>query len=178
MVVVVTAAIAMSAIGPVRMIMTVAMMMPLVGTVFRIERRLDRRHSRAEPAQHLFDHMVTADAQAIADDLHVDMAVADMPSEPCQLMCVGRRDFDQGLGPADNPHNGAVVEHEAVAIVQGRRLRQIEQKRGAALAGQDGPTAMAIVGIEHDLVDGIGAVPVAGGFDFARTLHRQSSVRS
>jgi hypothetical protein len=160
------------------MIVTMAMMMLLVRAVFRIERRLDRRKLRAETAKHVLDHVVAADAQPLAGDLQVDMAVADVPGEPRQFLRIGRRDLDQRLGLADNPHHGAVVEDEAVAVVQGRRLRQIEQKPGAALAGQDDAAAMAVVRVERDLVDGAGAVPKTCGFDGLRTLHRQSSARS
>jgi hypothetical protein len=162
----------------VTMIVTMAMMRLLVRAVFRIERRLDRGKLRAETAKHVLDHVVAADAQPLAGDLQVDVAVADVPGEPRQFVGIGRRDLDQRLGPADNPHHGAVVEDEAVAVMQGRRLRQIEQKPGAALAGQDDAAAMAVVGVERDLVDRAGAVPKARGFDGLRALHRQSSARS
>ena len=50
--------------------------------MFGIERCLDRRQLGAEPAQHVLDHVVAAHAQPIADDLHVDVAIADVPGEP------------------------------------------------------------------------------------------------
>ena len=139
--------------------MILAVIMVLVSAVFRIERRFERRQPRAEPAQHVLDDVIAADAQPIAADLHVDMPIADVPGQPRQLVCIGSRDFDQRLRPADNPHDAAVVEHQAVAVAQGRRLRQIEQKRRAAFAGQDDAAAMAVIGVERDLVDGFGARP-------------------
>ena len=46
---------------------------------------------------------------------------------------------------------------------QGGRLRQaIEQKHRAALAGQGDAAAMAVMGVQRDLVDGRGAVPLPG----------------
>ena len=47
----------------------------------RIERRLQRGHLGAEPAQHLLQHVVSADADAKPIDLHVGVAIAKMPGE-------------------------------------------------------------------------------------------------
>ena len=64
---------------------------------FRVERRLDANKSRAESAQHLFQHVVAADAQLVADDLNVGVAIADVPGEPCELMRAFRGDLDERL---------------------------------------------------------------------------------
>jgi len=169
MIVVVT--VAMMMIMPVRVVTTVVIMMLLIGAMLRIEWCLDRRKPRPETAQHLLDHVIAADAQPIADDLHVDVTVADMPSEPRHVVRARCGDLDQRLRPADDAHDGAVVEHERVAVTQGGRLRQIEQERGAALGGKDDTAAVAVIGVERDLIDGLGIVPMAGGSDFARALH-------
>jgi hypothetical protein len=155
------------------MIMIVSMagrMLP-VSTVLRIERRFDRRKPRAEPAQHVFDHMVAADAQPIADDLNLDMTIANVPGEPRQFMAARGGNFDQGLGPADDAHDATVVEHEAVAVAQSGRARQVEQEDRATLAGQDNAAAMPVVRIEQNLIDCTGAVPMAGRLDGVCALH-------
>ena len=138
------AAAAMPVIG-----MMVAVLVT-IGAVLRIERRFDRRKPCAQPAQHVLDHMVAADAQPVADDLHVEMPVADMPGEPRQLARIGRCDLDQRLRPAGDAHHPAIVEDEAVTVAQCRRLRQVEQELGAALAGEDDAAAMALLRIERD----------------------------
>ena len=80
--------------------------------------------------------------------------------------CSRRRgDLDQRLALAGDTHDGAILEHEAVAVTQRGRVRQIEQECRAALAGQRNPAAMALVGIEHDAVDRRRAVPGASGSD-------------
>ena len=122
----------------VAMMMAVCVTVVIVGAVLRIERRFERRQPRAEPAQHVLDYVVAPDPQPIADDLYIDVPVTDMPGEPRQLMRIRRRDLDERLRPADNPDDGAVVEDQAIAIVQGRGLRQIEQKARTALAAQNG----------------------------------------
>ena len=126
---------------------------------------------RAEPAQHILDHVIAANAQPIANDLHLDMPIADMPGEPRQFLAAGGGNFDQGLRPADDAHDAAVVEHESVAVAQSGRARQVEQKGRAALAGQDDPAAMPVVRIEQNLIDCTGAVPMAGRLDGVCALH-------
>jgi glucose-6-phosphate-specific signal transduction histidine kinase len=48
----------------------------------RIEWRLDRYEPSAQTAQHLFQHVVAPDADAVACDLHIGMTIAEMPGEP------------------------------------------------------------------------------------------------
>jgi hypothetical protein len=151
--------------------MIVAVRMLLVGAMLWIEWHFHRREARAEPAQHVLDHVVTANAQPIADDLHVDMPVADMPGEPRQFVTIGRGDFDKRLRPADDAHDAAVVEHETVTVTQCRRLRQVEQEGRAALAHQNGTAAMALMRVERNLINGAGAVPLACGLDCMRAFH-------
>ena len=75
----------------------------------------------------------------------------------CQAMrsrsAARRRDLDQRLRLADDPHDRAVVEHQPVAVAQHRGLRQVEQEARAGLAGHDQTAAVAVVGGEHDAVD-------------------------
>jgi len=151
------------------MIVTVARL--IVGAMLRIERRFERREPCAEPAQHILDHMITTDAQPIPDDLYVDVTIADMPGEPRQLMHIRRRNLDQPLGTANNPHDSAIVEHKAIAIVQSSGLRQIEEKPRAAFAAHDDAAAVALMSVKRHGIDSARGVPMAGGFDFLRTLH-------
>ena len=152
----------------------VSMHVMIVSAMLRIEGRFQWRQPRAKAAQHVLDHVVAPDPQPVADDLYVDVPVTDMPGEPRQFMHIRRRDLDERLRPADNPDDGAIVKDQAIAIVQRRGLRQIEQKARAALAAQNDAPAMALMGIERDRIDSAGGVPVAGGFDFVRTLHARN----
>jgi hypothetical protein len=152
----------------------VMMMMALVmvvGAALGIKRRFDRLKPGTEAAQHILDHMIAPDAQPLADDLHVDVTITDVPRKARQIVGVGGGDFDERLGPADHADDRAVVEHETVAVAERGGLRQIEQKFGAALTAQHHPPAMALMRIEEDGVDGARFIPVSGGFDGARALH-------
>ncbi len=100
----------------------IMLMMMVISAALGLERRLDGGEPRTEANQHLFEHMIAADAQAIADHLHLRVPVAEVPGEASQLGRVGRRDLNQRLRPSDYPHNGAILQHEAVAVAQHRGL--------------------------------------------------------
>ena len=124
-----------------------------VGPGLGLERGLYSGKMRAEPAQHLFQHAILPDAQPLAHDLNIGVAVSDMPGQARDLGRIGRHDLDQRLWLAGNQDDGAVVEHEAVAVVQHGRVRKIEQDLCAPLAAQDHAATMALIGIEHQPVD-------------------------
>ena len=56
-----------------------------VGAGLGLERRLDCGEMRAKAAQHLFQHAIPPDAQPLAQDLNIGVAVSDMPGEPRKL---------------------------------------------------------------------------------------------
>ena len=153
--------------------MVMAVIKMVIGATFRVERRLELGQPRAQSAQHVLDHMVAADAQKFADNLHVDVPVADMPGEPRQRVGVGG-DLDQRLRAPDDTDDGTVVEHEAVAVMQGSRLRQIEEKPGAAVGAEHDAPAMTLMRVERDGIDGGPIVPMAGGLDFTRAFHART----
>src|SRR5262245_14160450 len=76
-----------------RMVVAVTMVMVMVlvaarsgvGAAFRIERRLDRREPCAERAKHRLERGVAPQAQAIGQDLHRHVPIAEMPGEPRQM---------------------------------------------------------------------------------------------
>src|SRR6202022_2277346 len=103
---------------------TVLMVLP-VGAGLGLERRLDWCEMRAKTRQHLFQHAIPPDAQPLAHDLNIRVAVSDMPSEPGKLLRTSRRDLDQRLWLAGNQDDGAVIEHEAVAVVQHGRVGKV-----------------------------------------------------
>src|SRR5580700_7302281 len=78
-------------------VMMIAAVMLIVGAALGIERRFDRRQPRAEPAKHLLDDVIAPDAQPFADDLDVDVTIADVPSKPRQVVAIDSGDFNEGL---------------------------------------------------------------------------------
>src|ERR1700704_7176518 len=52
-----------------------------VGAAFRIERRAHLAHLRAQALQHVDDHVIVADQDAVGVDLRRQVAIAEMPGE-------------------------------------------------------------------------------------------------
>jgi hypothetical protein len=160
--------------------MTLAMSMAGlgIGAAFGIERRFDLDDPRAQALHHRLDHMVAADAQALRHDLGRQMAVAEVPGKPDQMLRVGAADLDQRLGSRDHLDHPAVFEHQRVAAAQRDGVLEIEQEGEPAGAGHRHAPPMPVVEVEHDGI-GSGLSPVvlskhARGADHADILIRFS----
>ena len=74
------------------------------------------------------------DADAVVQQLHRQMPVAEMPGDPHQFApssCAWIS--SSGLRPGAHPHHAAVLDRQPVAIAQPHRLRQVEQYLPALL---------------------------------------------
>jgi hypothetical protein len=137
----------------------------LIRPALRLEWRFDRRHHGAEARQHLFQHVIVPHPQTAADDLHFGVAIAEVPGKARQGYGIGSltsRDFYQRLRLRDDGDGRTVIQQKPVAVAQRCRFREIEQELEPALTGQHDAPAVALIGIEHDPVDGIGRAPRAG----------------
>lgn len=52
-----------------------------IDAAFRIERRLDGQRAPTERLHHRLDHRITANAQALANDLHRQLPMPEMPGD-------------------------------------------------------------------------------------------------
>jgi hypothetical protein len=121
-----------------------------IGTTFRIERRFDLDDARAQPLDHGLDHVIAPDAQTPRRDLRRQMAIAEMPGDPNQMLRVPASDFDQRLRRCHDLNQPAIVKHQRIPAPQRGRVFQIEQKLEPTRAGHRHPPPVAIVEIEHD----------------------------
>jgi hypothetical protein len=99
-----------------------------VGAPLGIESRINRGHERTEPDQHGLDDMIAADAQAIAEQLRRQMAVAKMPGDTDEMGLILRRDLDQRLRRRLDGDDPPVLQQEAVAVAKRDGARQVKQK--------------------------------------------------
>jgi hypothetical protein len=138
---------------------------------FRIEWCVDRRKARSHLPQHGFQHVVAADAQMISNDLQVGMAVADMPGETKHVGGTPTFNFDQRLKRPSHFNNGAVIEHETIAITQPDRPLQVEHKCRAVLSGQHYAPALALISAKNNAINCLAHVPKACRFDCDPATH-------
>src|SRR4051812_37053995 len=85
---------------------------------FRIEGGLDAADSRAQPGDHVDDDVVPADSQPPADDLHRQMAVAEMPGDAGELDAVAAFDLGECLGGGAHPQVTAALDRQPVALAE------------------------------------------------------------
>jgi hypothetical protein len=123
-----------------------------IGAAFGIERRFDLDHARAQSLDHRLDDMVAPDPQAARRDLRRQVAVAEMPGDPDQMLRIGTADLDQRLRRRDDLDQPAIVEHQRIAAAQHSGVFQIEQEFEPARARHHHPPAMTVVEIEHDCI--------------------------
>ena len=131
-------------------------------SAFRIEGGVYRCHACAETAHHILDDVIAADAKTFARDLRRQMAIAEMPGDPHQMLRIAGADFNQWLGRGNHLDVAAIVQHQRVTTAQRHCFLQIEQELQAARACHRHAPPMAVVEIKHDGVSG-GDRPVGTG---------------
>lgn len=137
----------------------------------RVERRVDRRDRGAKACRHLLQHVIAPDAEPVAHDLHVGVAVAEVPGELHQRERRPDHDLGQGFGLAGHQHDAAIVEHDPVAVAQRHGLVEVQQELGAAFALEHDAAAMPVTRVEHDEVGCGGRIPEARTTNGPATLH-------
>src|SRR5580698_4531174 len=109
-------------VATVRMAVMVAVMVLSgwrgVRTAFRIERRFNLDDTPTESAQHLFQHMVAANAQRPCQNLRRYMAVAEMPGDTRQMLRIVAAHFKKQFRRGNDFHQPSVVEDQGVAVTQ------------------------------------------------------------
>jgi hypothetical protein len=132
----------------------VAMAAAGIGAAFGIERRFDLDHPRTQPLHHRLDDVIAPDPQAFADDLGRQMAVAEMPGNPDQMMRVGDADLEQRFRRRDHLDQPAIVEHQRIAAAQCDGIFEVEQEFQPPRRRHRHSPPVTIVEIEHDRIGG------------------------
>ncbi len=86
----------------------------------------------AQTLDHFFDDMVGADADAVTQQLHGQMPVAEMPGDADQFAVFVRVDLHQLFRLGADSHDPG-FDHQPVAVAQANGLRQVDQQFRAQL---------------------------------------------
>ena len=135
-------------------IAVVVMMAASVGAAFRIERRIDVGHLRAQAPHHILDHVITADDEPVAIEHGRQMPVAEMPGNADEVTQVVTADFSEWLRRGNNFDMLPVLQHQRIACTQPMGLFEIEQELEPVVRAHDNAASMAAVEVEHDTGDG------------------------
>jgi hypothetical protein len=143
----------------------------LIGAAFRLKRGFHHRHGGAETARHLLQHTVAGDTDAVGQQLRCDVAVAEMPGEAGEVMGVAGDDLRHRLFRRDHGNDPAVIELEAVAMLQMGRLSEVQQEGDVALPAHGDAAAVPAIMRQHHAVGGARRIPGAGGKDLIGADH-------
>ena len=114
-----------------------------IGAPFRAERRTHLSHRRALMVEHVGDHVVAPDQQAVGLDLARQVPVAEVPGEAREVVGVATPDLEQVFLGSPDLDLPPVLQRQTVAIGQHGRMRQIDQHGKAAVGGQHGAPQVA-----------------------------------
>jgi hypothetical protein len=174
MVVVAAAIIAMRVLVAMLMLMAVIMCMGFglrISAAFGVESSFDQSHFGAQPAHHIFDHMIAADADFRLENLHRQVAITQMPSDMGELQRIAHANFCKRFRLAEHFNKATIIEHDRIARAQHDGVRQIEQKFQPAHASHGRAASMAFGGIEqHSIGACIGTCGLCENFSGADHL--------
>lgn len=135
----VTTMVAMIVSGTVPMMMAVIMLIVMImamrvrgiSAAHRREGFDDVRHSCPQSLKHVLDDMVAQDKDALSGDGGCQVPVADMPGKLGQMNRVARSDVIEFFGGCPDLDLAAVLQHQKVAVGEGRRFQQVDQHLAA-----------------------------------------------
>jgi hypothetical protein len=148
--------------------MSVVMIVPVVvslsaariGAPQGVERFMDGSHMRAQPDEHVADHVVAQDEDAVRLDLRREVAVADVPGKFGKFLRRMAGDFHERLFGRDHLDEPAILEFEHVAMLEENGLGEVHHHHIFMDELQAPAPQMALLVIEHDEVEG-NALPLS-----------------
>jgi hypothetical protein len=150
------------------MIMAViTMCVIMIGAALGLEGTRHGRHRASQATDHFGEHMIVFDIDCVRRDLSRCMTIADMPSGFQKPHWIFSFDFDQRLRCGFDENERAILELDRIAIIQGRGLFKIEQKRRALLARKRDASAMPPFMIKTHLINHF--IGFDGGFAHNRS---------
>jgi hypothetical protein len=118
-----------------------------------IERRLNLLDMAAQALDHFLNDVIGPDANAVAEQLHRQMTIAEMPGDAHQFAVIMRVDFEQWLGTRADSNDATILQGEPVPVSQSHGLREIHQEILTSLRYQNDPASMSAIEVDQDLID-------------------------
>jgi hypothetical protein len=121
--------------------------------------------------EHMGDHRIITNHDALRLDLGGKVAIAEMPGERHQMQRITGLDLEQILSFGLDLDQAPVLEKERVAILEIGRRGEIEEKGKAAIAYHRDPPPAAVFIVERHPVGGC-ARPSTTRLDRLRSQHQ------
>ena len=133
----------------------IVMVMPgarCIGASLGIERRFNRLDMPAQTFDHVLDHMVGANADPVAKQLHRQMTITQMPCDPHKFAIVMSVDFQQRFRPRAHPDHATTLQRQSISVAQPHRLGEVDQHFPPRFRCQNDTAAMAAIEIDQHLI--------------------------
>lgn len=132
-------------------LVTVAVCVSMIGTALWLKGRCDICDVGVETLQHVDDHVVLLDPNAVDMDFRWQVPVSDMPGENGESARGACPDFDQGFRLGFDLDRPAILEHKAITIAKLARFRQINEHALACVEGQHFPAKVTLATVEQNV---------------------------
>jgi hypothetical protein len=152
-------------------VMAVMVALVAIGAAFGLERGLDLYKIRAEPTEHVLDHMVGPNAENLVLNFSGQMSISQMPCQAHALIGIFMCDFNEKFGRRLDLQPSSIIELQAISIRHCDRFRKIEEYLFALVSRHPDATAMARVRVERQSVDRFFFRPMPGGTMDASSVH-------
>lgn len=108
--------------------------------------------SCAEPPQHLDNHVIVQDAQAILENLSFEVPVAEMPCNTGKLLRIARKNIRYSLRFRLYRYQCTIIEFHTIAILQCHRIGQVEEKLPAGCGNHSHSSPISLMKVEFNRV--------------------------
>lgn len=125
----------------------------MVGLLLRLERALDIRHRTALAANQLGQSGMTGDIERVGRHFRRDMMAAEMPGEAHQPQRVLGTDFQKAFRSGLDLHEAAILQLQRIAVVQRRRLVEIDREFEPACSRHCDAVAVAVLISKAERID-------------------------
>jgi hypothetical protein len=156
---------------PVLVVVMVAVLTTPICSAFGLKGRCDLEQFGTKATEHVLDHMIGSDKKGMLSNLRRQMAISQMPREPCQLMAIRVPDLDQRFGSSSNPDPVAVIELQTIAIGHRNCLRKVEKNILTVVRREANSPAMTSVEIQSKSADSLLVRPVSSAAMDGGVLH-------
>src|SRR5438105_6543925 len=143
-----------------------------IGAGFGIEGLDNLANDGALIFEHMCDHVIAPDQDALRIDLDREMAIAEMPGKLREMARIAPRYLYQLFRFGTHFDDAAIFEHEPIAIAKMCGFREIEDESEPPISGHGDPPPVAAVIVEADGIDRRG-MPCASRFH-SRRMHQGS----
>jgi hypothetical protein len=128
----------------------VAMIMVTVSAALRLKTGSHVCKIRSKAVKHTLNHMIGPNTKNVVSDFCWQMTVSEMPRDAHEALEIPMPDLHKRFSSGSDLQPSAVIELQAISMLDRNRLGQIEKHIFALVCAQSNAAAMASIKIKRD----------------------------